>query len=158
MLDALLKLLHLLAIVVWVGGMYFAHFCLRPSLAQLEPPQRLALMHAALGRFFAAVLVAAPLTLVTGLWMIGRVARRVVQAGGAWSMPLSWTVMAVLGVLMIAIFGHIRFVLYKRLGAAVQAKDWPRAGAALAQIRQWVTANLALGLVVVVVAVLRWPG
>ena len=44
-LYALLKTLHVLATVLWVGGMMFAHFFLRPAVAQLEPPQRLRLMH-----------------------------------------------------------------------------------------------------------------
>ena len=41
MVYALLKALHVLAVVLWVGGMAFAHFFLRPALATLEPPQRL---------------------------------------------------------------------------------------------------------------------
>ena len=36
-----LKIAHVLAIVVWVGGMAFVQFFLRPSLGTLEPPQRL---------------------------------------------------------------------------------------------------------------------
>ena len=36
--------LHLLAAVVWIGGMFFAYMCLRPSAAAiLEPPARLRL-------------------------------------------------------------------------------------------------------------------
>ena len=58
MLYATLKTQHVLAIVVWVGGMVFAHFFLRPALARLEPPVRLRLMHEVLGRFFRVVLVA----------------------------------------------------------------------------------------------------
>lgn len=45
--------------VLWVGGMLFARFFLRPALAVLDPPQRLRLMHEVLRRFFAAVTVAA---------------------------------------------------------------------------------------------------
>ena len=56
MLYATLKLLHVLAIVVWIGGMVFAHFFLRPAAMQLPPPQRIPLMHGALQRFFSAVL------------------------------------------------------------------------------------------------------
>ena len=67
MLYALLNALHVLAIVVWVGGMVFAHFFLRPAVAALPPPQRLPLMQAVLGRFFAAVLAASAVTLATGL-------------------------------------------------------------------------------------------
>ena len=151
---ALLKAVHVLAVVLWVGGMAFAHFFLRPALATLEPPQRLRLMHAVLSRFFAAVLVAAGLVLGSGLWMVGRVARQVVQGGGSFMWPLDWVLMTALGLLMMAIFGHIRFVLYRRFAAAVAAQDWPAGAAALAQIRRWVGVNLVLGVVVIAVALL----
>jgi uncharacterized membrane protein len=157
MLYAVLNALHVLAVVLWVGGMVFAHFFLRPAVAALPPPQRLPLMRDVLGRFFTAVLVAAAVTLGTGLWMIGRVAKQAVQSGGSFSMPPSWTVMAALGVLMILIFGHIRFVLYKRLAAAVAAGDWARGAEQLAALRRWVGANLALGVTTIAVAILRLP-
>jgi uncharacterized membrane protein len=112
-------------------------------------------MHDVLGRFFQAVLVASLLSLASGIWMLGRVAKQVVQSGGSFQMPLAWTIMAVLGVVMMAIFMHIRFALYKKLGRAVAASDWGAGGAALAQIRTWVSINLGLGVVVVVVTLLR---
>ena len=65
--------------------------------------------------------------------MIGRVAKTSVQSGGSFSMPLTWTVMASLGVLMVALFGYIRFALYPRFGAAVAAADWAQAADRLAQ-------------------------
>ncbi|MEZ5646334.1 MAG: CopD family protein [Burkholderiaceae bacterium] len=149
-----LKLLHLLAIIVWIGGMVFAHFFLRPAALQLPPPQRLPLMHGALQRFFSAVLVAVIVVLATGLWMIGRAARETVQAGLAFNMPLDWTIMASLGIVMMAIFGHIRFALYRRLSRAVAAQDWPAGAAALASIRTWVGVNLAIGVLIVAVTLL----
>lgn len=154
MLYAALKTLHVLAVVLWVGGMAFAHFFLRPALLVLEPPQRLKLMHAVLRRFFAAVLVLSALVLASGLWMIGRIARQAVQAGGSFIWPADWLLMTVVGVLMVAIFGHIRFVLFKRLHASVGAQQWPAAGAALGAIRQWVAVNLALGLALIVVVLM----
>lgn len=69
-----LKTLHLLSIVVWVGGMIFSHFFLRPAVSSLEPAVRLTLMRDVLGRFFQTVFVASLLTLVSGVWMLGRVA------------------------------------------------------------------------------------
>jgi len=156
MIYSLLKTLHVLSIVVWIGGMVFAHFFLRPAVAVLEPPARVRLMHDVLGRFFRAVFAASLLVLVTGLWMLGRVAKQVVQTGGSFEMPLSWTIMTVLGVAMVAIFMHIRFALYKRLGRAVAASDWGAGGAALAQIRTWVAVNLVLGVVVLLATLLRW--
>ena len=112
MIYAALKLAHVLAIVVWIGGMVFAHFFMRPAALQLEPPQRIKLMHGALQRFFAAVLIAIVVVLGSGLWMIGRVAKESVQAGLGFNMPLNWTIMATLGIVMMAIFMHIRFAVF----------------------------------------------
>ena len=154
MLYAALKTVHLLSIIVWIGGMVFAHFFLRPALSVLSAPDRLRLMHEVLGRFFSAVLWASTLALASGVWMVGRMARQTVQAGASFNMPPEWMVMAALGLVMWAIFGHIRFVLYKRLARAVTAQSWPEGGAALATIRRWVTLNLSLGVVIVVVTLL----
>ena len=62
--------------------------------------------------------------------------------------------MSTLGLLMMAIYGHIRFVLYKRLQRAVEAGDWSGGGAALGSITVWVLANLFIGLVIIVVLML----
>lgn len=152
MIYTALKLSHVLSILVWVGGMVFAHFFLRPALAALQTPERLRLMHDVLGRFFKVVLLLSTWAVVSGLWMVGRVAKEAVQGGGAFHMPLAWTVMATLGIAMWLIFGHIRFALYKRLSRAVAAAEWPVAGTALASIRLWVTVNMGLGLLTVVAA------
>ena len=158
MFYALLKTIHLLSLMVWIGGMAFVHFFLRPAVAKLEAPERIRLMHDVLGRFFNAVLGAVGLTLLSGLWMIGRVAKQAVQSGGNFAMPLEWTVMAALGIVMMLIFGHIRFALYKRLSRAVTAAAWPAGGAALASIRLWVSINLSLGVVIVAITLLGLPG
>ena len=151
MLYATLKLLHMLAIVVWVGGMVFAHFFLRPALTVLPPPQRLQLMHGVLSRFFTAVAVAAGVTVASGLWMIGDLHQRVQATGGSLQMPWSWTAMAAIGLLMAAIFAFIRLALFPRLARAVVAEDFPAAAQALAPIRRWVGVNLVLGLAIIVV-------
>jgi len=155
MIYLTLKTVHVLSIIVWIGGMVFAHFFLYPAAKQLEVPVRLRLMQDILGRFFQAVLVVALLTLASGVWMLGRVAKQAVQSGGSFNMPLAWTVMAVLGVVMVALFMHIRFVLYKRFVRAVTASDWSAGGAALAKIRQWAAVNLGLGVVILLVTLLR---
>jgi len=154
-IDAVLKTVHLLSIIVWIGGMVFAHFFLRPAVAQLEPPLRLRLMHDVLGRFFRAVLVVSLLAVASGVWMLGRVAKQVVQSGGHFSMPWAWTVMAVLGVAMLIVFLYIRFNLYSRLARAVAATDWPAGGAAMSRIRLWVAVNLGLGGVILLTTLLR---
>lgn len=158
MLYATLKTLHLLSVIVWVGGMVFAHFFLRPALGVLEVPQRLRLMQAVLGRFFSAVLVAAGLSLATGGWMMGRVAGQPGQTGVTTHLPLEWLVMAVLGTVMVVVFGYIRLRLYPRLVRSVSAEAWPEGAAALATIRRWVMVNLVLGVVTVAVAQLGVTG
>jgi uncharacterized membrane protein len=148
-------LAHLLGVIVWVGGMFFAHMALRPALAATvpEPSVRLRLMAATLGRFFGWVGWAVLLILLSGMMMM-------LVAGGArgmFAVPPYIHAMLALGLVMMAIFGHIRFALFKRLQRAVAASDWPAGGAALASIRQSVLANLLLGVAVVVVAIVG-PG
>lgn len=155
MLFILFKLLHLLAVMVWVGGMFFAHFFLRPAVQGLQPPERVKLMHSVLQRFFAVVMVLVVVILASGVGMIGSIHAMAGAAGGKFNMPATWIVMSILGLAMMAVFGHIRFALFKRLDRAVEAKDWPAGGKALESIRKWVALNLALGLVIIIV--LRVP-
>ncbi len=144
---SLLVFLHLLGVIVWVGGMSFAHLCLRPeAAAQLQPPQRLPLLAGVLGRFFRLVLLAILLILATGFIRLG-------QTGFAGA-PLHWHLMAASGLLMVGIFAVIYHGFYPRLKAGVAAADWPAAGAAMNRIRQLVAINLLLGLATVAVAVL----
>jgi uncharacterized membrane protein len=152
MLYAILKTLHLLSIILWVGGMAFVLFFLRPALGSLQPPARVTLMRDVLRRFFGAVSAAIIIVLVSGLWMMGQFAKG--ASGSGVHMPMSWMVMAALGLLMMAIFGHIRFVLYKRLQRAVESSDWPAGGVALESIRLWVLVNLVIGLVIILVLML----
>jgi uncharacterized membrane protein len=154
MLYNLLKLSHVLSILVWIGGMVFAHFFLRPAVADvLQGSDRVRLMHGTLGRFFRAILVLSTWAVLSGGVMIA-----LARAGGSpdapFRMPLAWTVMATLGLVMWAIFGHIRFALYKRLSRSVQAGAWPDGAQALNSIRLWVSVNMGLGLAIVALTLL----
>lgn len=141
----LLIFLHLAGVIVWVGGMFFAHFCLRPVATEmLPPPQRLPLMAAVLGRFFKAVALAIAAILASGLAIM-------LSAGFAAS-PLHWHLMMAIGLAMTVIFAIIAGIHYRRLHAAVASQDWPAGGAAMNGIRQLVLVNLALGTLSIVVA------
>ena len=154
MIFRLLWLAHLSGVIVWVGGMFFAHLALRPAAAEvLQPPERLRLMAAALGRFFAWVEGAVVLILASGLAMMHILG----GTGSMFAVPVYVHLMFALGLVMMAIFGHIRFAGYKRLAAAVAAADWPAGARALAGIRLLVTVNLVLGLLVVAIVVIG-PG
>ena len=141
--------LHLVAVVVWIGGMVFAHFCLRPAaLATLAPPQRLPLMSAALGRFFA--LVGASLVVLWGSG-VARFAQLAVAGGRA---PMSWSLMAAIAAVMTVVFVVIALRLHPRMRAALAAGQLPSAAAALDRIRRLVVLNLALGALTIAVATL----
>lgn len=146
MMYAAMKTLHVLSIVIWVGGMLFAHAFLRPAAATLPDETRLKFMHDVLGRFFKVVTVVSVLALFTGYWMMGHVAKTVVQAGGSFNAPLDWTVMAIVGTLMVLIYGHIRFALFGKMNKAMLANELEDAAKYLGKTRQWVLINLVLGL------------
>lgn len=144
-MNSFLKLLHLAGVIVWIGGMFFAHFCLRPVAAtQLPPPQRLTLLCAVLGRFFVAVTASIVAILLSGL--------AIMLPLGMASAPLHWHIMLTLGLAMIVIFSIIALHHYPRLKGRVAASDWPAAGQSMNSIRVLVATNLAIGAVTVVVA------
>lgn len=145
MIKGLLLFLHVASVVIWVGGMFFAHQCLRPvAVAQLQPAQRLPLWVGVFSRFFPWVWGAVGLILASGVGMI-------LQVGFKFA-PLAWHLMFGLGLAMMAIFFHVYFAAFQRLKRHVAAQDWPAAGAALNQIRQLVGINILLGLLTIAVA------
>ena len=139
--------LHLLAAVVWVGGMFFAYVCLRPVAAsQLEPPQRLKLWNAVFARFFRWVWIAVLTLLATGYWMI------FAHFGGMANVGWPVHLMQGIGLVMIALYLVLFIAPYSELMQAVKDECWPEGGKALNRIRQIVGTNLVLGLITVVVA------
>ena len=135
-------LLHLSAAIVWLGGMVFANFCLRPSVAMLEPPQRLSLMAATFTRFFAIVILAIVVLLATGGYLY--TGREGLAA------PIGVHIMVGIGIAMCLIFGHLFFGPFRRMKAAVAAATWPVAAAQLGKIRMLVLTNMILGFCAVV--------
>lgn len=142
----LLKIIHLLSAVVWIGGMFFAYLVLRPSLAVLQPPDRIALHTEVFRRFFLVVWHAMPLALLSGLIMLfgfqGGMAR------AAWPIHAMLTMGLVMAVIFIAIF----FGPYRQFR---NASGRPEKVAALESIRKLIGLNLIVGLSIVVVAMLR---
>jgi uncharacterized membrane protein len=134
----LLKFLHVVAAVVWLGGMSFMLLALRPSLATLEQPaQRMRLLATVLRRFFAGVWAAIGLLLLSGTYMYGH--------ADAQAVPLGWHLMSGIGVLMFLIYGHLYFAPYRQLQHAVAAADWPTAAGRATLIARLVSVNFVLG-------------
>ncbi len=145
---ALFQLIHLLAVVIWIGGMFFAYMVLRPSAVEvLPPPERLRLWDKVFTRFFNWVWLAIFLLLVSGFYMI-------YLFGGIAHAPRHVHWMLLLGIAMVLIFTYVFFVCYVRLNLLVAAQDWPKAGEVLATIRKLVAVNLSLGLLTIAVAII----
>ena len=151
MLYASLKAIHLLAVIAWVGGMFFMLMCLRPAAHEvLEAPARVRLMHSTLRRFFRIVDLGALAVFLSGAAMIGLVWRDRAAAGLAFNMPLDWYAMVGLFLVMLAVFLHVRLALFARVERALAAEAWPDGGAALGAIRWEVAINLVIGIFIVV--------
>ena len=139
-------MLHLLGVVVWVGGMFFAYMALRPAASRLlEPPQRLPLWSATLGHFFSWVWLCVVLVLGSGFYMLSVI-------GDHGKVPIGIHAMLYIGVVMTLIFGYVFAVMFAALKRAVASGNWKEGGAALNQIRIAVAINLSLGLLNVVIA------
>ena len=147
-MNRFMLLLHVVGVVVWVGGMFFAHFALRPSVASWGAPERLRLMQGVLKRFFTAAAIAVVLILLSGVALIGLM-------GGMKTVGLYVHLMLGIGLAMMAVFVHLYINLLPRLSRAVQAEDWPAGGTALGKIRALVHMNFWLGCIVIVVAMLK---
>jgi len=145
---SLLKMIHFLSALIWVGGMFFAFIVLRPAVVEvLDPPQRLKLWENVFRRFFVWVWAVIAILLVSGFYMI-------YLYGGFASAPKHVHIMLTLGVVMMAIFGYVYFGGYKPLSRLVASQSWEEAGVKLGKIRKLTAVNLVLGILTVCFAVL----
>ncbi len=145
---AFFKLLHLLSVVIWIGGMFFAYMVLRPAAVDvLQPPERLRLWDNVFHRFFNWVWSAVGLILVSGFYMI-------YQFGGMAHVPPYIHVMMLLGLVMTGIYIYVFFACYVPLHLHVSKERWKEAGEILGKIRKLVGVNVTLGLLTICVEVI----
>ncbi|HEX8586692.1 CopD family protein [Pseudomonas sp.] len=142
--------LHVLAAIVWVGGMFFAWMIFRPAvISALEGPARLKLWLQVLPRFFVWVWCAVILLPVTGIGLIN------VNFSGFQTAPRYVQAMMGLYVVMVALFLRVSTLNLPQLRKAVLAEQWAEGAAALGGIRRLVGINLIVGVAVVAIAASR---
>ncbi len=142
--------LHVLAALIWVGGMFFAWMILRPAaVAALEGPARLKLWTNVFPRFFVWVWVAVLILPISGVGLLQ------LRFSGFETAPRYVQVMMGLYVVMTALFIRIQALQLPELRAAVAAEDWATGAQGLGRIRKLVGINLIVGLVVVAIASAR---
>lgn len=142
--------LHVLAALIWVGGMFFAWLVLRPAaVVALEGPARLRLWVEVFQRFFGWVWVAVVVLAVSGVAMIH------LRFSGFETAPKYVQVMIGGFIAMVALFIRVQSLLLPELRKAVGSEDWPAGAGVMARIRRVVGINLLLGVAVVLVAASR---
>ena len=147
---ALVYTLHLLAALIWVGGMFFAWMILRPAaMTALEGPTRLKLWVEVFQRFFVWVWVAVVLLPISGVGLIH------LRFAGFETAPRYVQIMMGLYIVMTALFIRIQGLQLPVLRNAVTAQDWPAGAAVLGRIRRLVGINLLIGLLVVALGAAR---
>lgn len=142
---SLLIALHMLAAMMWVGGMGFALFVLRPSVAEMAQPLRQELWRRVLARFFRILWLIIPVVLGSGYGAL-YLGYHGLGNGGFHIMVMQTT-----GWMMVILFlfaSLISFTFFKR---ALDRNDDVAAARALERIRQIVTANFTLGLFTVAI-------
>jgi len=137
---------HLIAATIWVGGMFFAHVVLRPSVMDMAPPDRLALWRKVLPRFFAWVWASIAAILATGYGVLLLGYRGGLGGGG-----LHIDIMQVTGLIMTANFVFLYFGPFGSFKRLLEEGDIKGAAAAQNRIRQIVVVNLILGLLTMAV-------
>jgi uncharacterized membrane protein len=142
----MLVVLHVLAAVVWVGGMFFAYLVLRPAAGPLDPPVRLALWQRVFRGFFPWVWASIAVLLASGYAML------FMYFGGFAHAGLHIHLMQATGTVMMLLFLHLYFAPWRRFSRAVESGAFPEAAVALSQIRLIIAINLVLGLITVAVA------
>jgi len=140
---AVLLALHVLAAVIWVGGIFFAYMVLRPSAGPLESASRLALWQRVFGRLFPWVWASIAVLLISGYSIL------FLRFGGFQAAPPHIHVMQATGILMMLLFLYLYFAPWRRFSRAVETGVLQDAAASLDQIRRIVATNLVLGLVTV---------
>jgi len=145
MLNAVAIIFHLIAINIWVGGMFFIIIILGKVVSTLEEPVQQVFWQDTLKRFFFWVWLAVIGLLATGISMI------FYRFGGIDYSPWYVLVMASLGISMVAVFLVIYFIYYRNFEREFNAGNIEGSRRQLRIIRGLGILNMVLGFCVVVV-------
>ena len=145
MLNALAIIFHLVAINIWVGGMFFIIVVLGKVVSTLEVTAQQEFWQHTLKRFFFWVWLAVIGLLGSGIGMI------FYRFGDLAITPWYIIVMACLGISMAVIFMVIYFIFYKNFKREFNAGNIEGSSDQLRMIRRLGIVNMVLGFCVVVV-------
>jgi uncharacterized membrane protein len=145
MLNALAIIFHLIAINIWVGGMFIIIIVLAKVVSTLEKSAQQVFWQGTLRRFFFWVWLAVIGLLGTGFGMI------FYRFGGIEYTPWYVLVMAGLGISMAIVFMVIYFIFYKNFEREFNMGNIEGSRRQLRIIRGLGIVNMVLGFCVMVV-------
>lgn len=137
----LVTAIHLLSVVLWVGGMAFIMLVLRSGLLTIEPTTRVKVQGALFRRFFRTVWHVMPIAVISGLLLL-------ILSYNHQPMPWPVMVMQTGGILMAAIFVGMFMVPNRRLQAKLA--DGTATAEDLVPVRRLVLLNLAIGTIILI--------
>lgn len=144
-LNPVLYWLHVLAAVIWIGGMVFNILVVRPSMAVIDASQRIKLAVAMLKRFIRLVLASIGLLAITGILM----ALPKFSLTTAYGITLLFKI-TIVGV-MISIVIFIRYSLLPKLEFLI-VQSSPDVSKTIGRIVALVKINLAFGVFVLLLS------
>ena len=136
---------HILAVVIWVGGLFFAYALLHPALAATENTQRLTIWASTLKKFFPWVSLCIVVLLVSGFSMV-------YLSGGFSSASYHVFAMMALTLIMIGVFKFTWVAPFRHLCRGVEEEKWEVAAYARGTIRILFAVNLGLGAATIATA------
>lgn len=138
--------LHLVAIVVWLGGLFFVTFVAAPSIGRLDPATARPLWRRLLASFLVFGGASLVVIIATGIAMV------FLTFGGYAHIPDLHRVNMMIGIPAIVLFGYIAAVPWRRLRHACDANDDASADRNIRLARALLAIVLGLGLMATIVS------
>lgn len=145
---SLIQALHGIAATAWIGGIFFAFMALRPAANKtLEPKERLRLWQSAYSHFFPWVWLFICTLLITGYLDL------YLRFGGFTNNAAYLAIMHITGLIMIAFFVYLYFVLYRHLSKSLHNDNHSAAAKTMSKMRPVMAINLSLGIFITFIGI-----
>jgi putative copper export protein len=155
-IDALIRWVHLLAAVTWVGGMIFLLFVAFPALTHRKEQQRMSVITHTFARFLKLIWVSVGLLILSGIWnLYGRLHSPAIASLSVYYFG-AFLIKFLLFLGMLSMAGKLHFAIIPRLQEVVQRETTHEP---TAEFLQWqkkalglMRGNLLIGIIIVLLA------
>jgi uncharacterized membrane protein len=138
--------IHIVAIVVWLGGLFLMSLVVQPSIRGLDSRLALSLWSRTLSRFMVWGSVSLIAIVASGIALVN------LRFGGFSGMPTLHRLNMVIGIPAIALFAYVALVKWQRARRALARGDSIAAETSIRTIRRLMAIILAFGLIASIVS------